>query len=426
MRRNMKSRLKELRRSGEVQTGNQLAGKLKELEHEDPFPDLPGQGRIETTPFGPCYMREINYPLEHRHGNMDLSEILSCHGKDLSLPARDCNFGHFNPEQSLFLDTETTGLSGGTGTWAFLIGLGWIENSSLLLRQYFLRRPAEERAILSHFAHTANRFSTLVTFNGKLFDLPLLHTRQILSGFDKTTPNQHLDLLQCSRQLWRKRLPSRSLRSIEESLLGLKRHDDIPGAEIPAVYFDYLRRGKTELLKKVFHHNILDLLSMVTLLKKVSSLSADHIIEHPAEALSMGRLCLESGKTNEGIGFLREAAGSYHSQLAEEAAGSYHSQLAEEAALELARHHKKAGQWKSAAAIWLELVSKKAAGAAAYIELAKYYEHRCSKFTEALSLTEKALEIAFNKPELPDSSELSLAALKHRHRRLIKRSKQTL
>ncbi len=410
MKRNMKSRLNELRRSGEVQTGSQLAGKFKKLDHQDPFTDLPGRGRIEATPFGPCYLREISFPLDHRHGGMDLSGILSCHGKDLSLPARDRTFESFNPEKSLFLDTETTGLAGGTGSWAFLIGLGWIESSSFLLRQYFLRRPAEERAILNHFAETASRFSTLVTFNGKLFDLPLLHTRQILAGFEKTSPQLHLDLLQCARQLWRKRLPSRSLRSIEESLLGLERYDDIPGEEIPAVYFDYLRRGKTELLKKVFHHNTLDILSMVTLLERVSSLAADRNIEHPAEALSMGCLCLESGRTEEGISFLREAAGSNHSQLAEEAA------------LELALHHKREGRWTDAAAIWLELVNNKAAGAAAYVELAKYYEHRCSRFAEALNLTEKALEFAMEKPELPDSSEFSLKALRHRRSRLIRRS----
>lgn len=406
----MKSRLSELRRSGQVQTGSQLAGKLNELKHEDPFPELPGRGRIETTPFGPCYLREISFPLKHRHGSIDLSGILSCHGKDLSLPARDCTFERFNPEKSLFLDTETTGLAGGTGTWAFLIGLGWIEGSSFLLRQYFLRRPAEERAVLNHFAATATRFTTLITFNGKLFDLPLLHTRQILAGFERTSPQLHLDLLQCARRLWRKRLPSRSLRSIEESLLGLKRCDDIPGAEIPAVYFDYLRRGRTELLKKVFYHNTLDILSMVTLLKRVSSLAADRIVEHPAEALSMGRLCLESGKTKEGISFLQEAAGSDHNQLAEEAA------------LELALHHKRESQWTKAAAIWVELINNKAAGVAAYVELAKHYEHRCSRFAEALNLTEKALEIALKKPALPESSEISLTALKHRRSRLIKRS----
>lgn len=412
MRKNMKSRLQELRRSGEVQTGSQFAGKIKELEHEDPFTDLPGRGRIETTPFGPCYLREICFPLDHKHGSIDLSGILSCQGKDLSLPARDCTFERFSPEKSLFLDTETTGLAGGTGTWAFLIGLGWIESNSFLLRQYFLRRPAEERAVLNHFTETAKRFSTLVTFNGKLFDLPLLHTRQILAGFEKTSPQLHLDLLQCARQLWRKRLPSRSLRSIEEALLGLKRYDDIPGAEIPAVYFDYLRRGKTELLKKVFHHNILDILSMVTLLKRVSSLAADRNIEHPAEALSMGRLCLESGKIVEGISFLRDAAGSDHNPLAEEAA------------LELALHHKREGQWKEATAIWLELINNKASGAAAYVELAKYYEHHCSRFAEALNLTEKALEIALQNPELPDSSALSFTALKHRRCRLLRRMTQ--
>jgi uncharacterized protein len=406
MKRDLRSRLAELRRSGEVQTGRQLAESLQTGKSDDLFP---GESREEETSFGQCYFRELTFPLGHRHGSSHLSGLLSCCGPELTLPSRDNELINFEPGRSLFLDIETTGLSGGTGTWAFLIGVGWLEENSFLLRQYFLRRPAEERAILSHFAETASRFPSMITFNGKLFDLPLIQTRQLLTGFSQTRPHLHLDLLQCARALWKKRLPSRTLRSLEETLLGLQRFDDIPGAEIPAVYFDYLRRGKTELLKKVFHHNVLDILSMVTLLERVSLLSLGRQIEHPAESLALGQLCLKAGRTNEGLEFLHDASTCSLEPLAEEAA------------LELSYYYRRQGRWQEAAAIWEKSAGKQKASPKACIELAKYFEHRCRDYRAAVELTEKALAIVCNSRNIPPSSELNPDALQHRLNRLRKR-----
>jgi len=406
MKRNLQSRLAELRRTGEVKTGRQFAENLQAAKSINLFP---GEGREEETAFGRCYLRELIFPPGHKHGSSTLSGILSCHGPELALPARDSGLNSFNPQRSLFLDIETTGLSGGTGTWAFLIGLGWFTDDHFLLRQYFLRRPAEERAVLSHFAETAAGFPTMVTFNGKLFDLPLIQTRQVLSGLRHSEPLQHLDLLQCARILWKKRLPSRSLRSLEEAILGLQRFDDIPGAEIPAVYFDYLRRGKIAKLKKVFQHNILDILSMVTLLERVSHLAAGQRIEHPGESLALGQLCLQSGRTEEGLSYLREASCSGLTPLAEEAA------------LELSLYFKRQGNWTEAVTIWQDSIKKNSANPAACIELAKYYEHRCSKYQSALELTEQALALTAGNPDIPVSSELNSAALKKRLNRLKRR-----
>lgn len=406
MKRDLRSRLSELHRTGEVKTGRQLAENLKKGEGLNLFP---GEGREEDTAFGQCYLRELIFPLEHRHGSSTLSGVLNCCGPDLALPARDSGFKNFNPRKSLFLDIETSGLSGGTGTWAFLIGLGWLEGDHFLLRQYFLRRPAEERAVLSHFSEAAAGFPVMVTFNGKLFDLPLIQTRQMLSGFRHTVPAQHLDLLQCARLLWKKRLPSRSLRSLEEDLLGLHRYDDIPGAEIPAVYFDYLRRGKTANLKKVFQHNVLDILSMVTLLERISNLAAGRMIEHPGEALALGQLCLQSGRTEEGVNFLREA--SYSGAVP----------LAEEAALELSIYFKRQSNWAEAVTIWRELIKNNSANPTAYIELAKYYEHRCGEYRSALELTRQAIAIANCDSRISHNSEFTRDALQHRINRLIRR-----
>lgn len=408
MKRNLRTRLSDLHRTGEVVTGRQLADNQGSAKYSDLFSDLQGLGRVEETPFGPCYLRETTYPLEYRHGSMALSGILSCSGNTLPLTVFNRDMISLDPEQCLFLDTETTGLSGGAGTWAFLIGIGWLKGSNFILRQYFLRRPAEERAILSHFSATAEKFPTMVSFNGKLFDLPLIQTRQTLAGFEQTAPLLHLDLLQYSRLFWKKRFPSRSLQALEKGLLGIKRLDDIPGAEIPAVYFDFLRRGKTGQLKKVFRHNILDILSMVTLLERITNLAAGRLIEHPAEALAMGKLCLQSDLIEEGISHLRNAAAG-------------RSPLAEEAALELALYYKRQGKWPEAEEIWLESIAKNTTNPGVYVELAKYYEHRCSNYQSALNLTRHALVLAAGNHDFPHSSEFSTTALKHRLQRLKRR-----
>ena len=403
MKRDIKSRLELFRRSGELKSGRQLAEELKNDQSDHLFP---GEGREAETAFGRCYMREIKFPLEHRHGGSTLNGILSCSGSNLALPTRNNNLESFDPCKALFLDIETTGLAGGTGTWAFLIGVGRVEQDSFLLRQYFLRRPAEERSILSHFASEAAAFPTLITFNGKLFDLPLIQTRQLLSGFRQTEPDLHLDLLHCARLLWKNRLKSRSLRSLEESLLGIRRYDDIPGAEIPAVYFDYLRRGKTDQLKTVFHHNVLDILSMVTLLERIALLGGGNCIEHPAEALALGRLCLSAGRTAEGLSYLKEAATTNNASLSVEAS------------LELARCLKREGSWPEAVSIWHRTVESESTNLTAYVELAKYYEHRRRDYLPAFELTTRALALSGKAHAQVSGGELSEEALHHRLKRL--------
>jgi len=402
----LRTRLERFRRSGEIVSGRQLAAGKIGLNNDHLFP---GESHEVETDFGLCYLREQRFPLNYRHGNNTLEGILSCCGSNLALPAREPRLETFDPCRSIFLDIETTGLAGGTGTWAFLIGLGWMENQFFILRQYFLRHPAEEKAILSHFSTEVSAHPMMITFNGKMFDLPLLQTRQLLSGLRQTEPELHLDLLHCARTLWRKRLKSRSLRSIEESLLGLRRHGDIPGAEIPAVYFEYLRHNKTERLKTVFHHNALDILSMVTLLERISLLGGGSCIEHPAEALSLGQLSITAKRTNEGISYLQKAVEGNHSALSVEAS------------LELARYYKKEQNWPAAVSIWKKIIENEAANPIALIELAKYYEHRCRDYCTALKLSKRALDMSaafcFRRP----GADLTKAALYHRVRRLENR-----
>jgi len=148
---------------------------------------------------------------------------------------------------------------------------------------------------------------------------------------------------------------------------------------------------------------------MVTLLERISLLAVGRQVEHPAEALALGQLCLQQGRVPEGISYLREA--SSFDQFP----------LAEEAALELAFYYKRQGNWADAVSIWQSAVEQKSANPFAYIELAKYYEHRCGNYQAALDLTEQALALIASQQNLPPSSASSREALNHRRQRLQRR-----
>ncbi len=399
----IRSRLERLRRSGELQGASRTGTKPTQLRQGFLFP---GEEEEHDLGVGRCYLRELQIPLGQSHGRGRLAEALHCRGEILGLLDKTCDWRDFHAAGALFLDTETTGLSGGTGTWVFLIGLGWFENDSFILRQYFLRHPGEEKAMLTHFTNTASRFNTLITFNGRAFDLPLIQSRQVLAGLARRTePELHLDLLHCSRRLWKERLPSCSLRSLEEALLGLKRYGDIPGEEIPAVYFNYLRRGETARLKQVFQHNVLDILSMVTLLAQVARAAAGEAVEHPADFYSLGRLYLEAGETEHATRCFARSAQCGDERL-------------EQAALrQLAAIHKKQGRWHEAAKLWRELIRRRSHDLSPYVELAKYYEHQAKEYEAALETVAQALSRARQRRG-PASGELSLPALQHRLARL--------
>lgn len=201
----------------------------------------------------------------------------------------------------MFLDLETTGLSGGAGTVAFLVGIGFFENGAFRTRQFLLPGFASERALLHAVAECLGEAGCLVTYNGKTFDLPVMETRwlfhrQPLAWTDLT----HLDMLHVSRRLWRARGddPEASCRLVflERDLFGVERVGDVPGIEIPGRYFDYIRYGDAELLEPVLHHNRLDLLSLalltaraIRLIREAVGAGAGSIITNPQERLAVGR-----------------------------------------------------------------------------------------------------------------------------------------
>jgi uncharacterized protein YprB with RNaseH-like and TPR domain len=201
------------------------------------------------------------------------------------------------PERWLFLDTETTGLAGGTGTCAFLVGLAWWERGGLAIEQLFSRDYDEEHAVLFALAERMEERRVLVTYNGKSFDWPLLETRfRLTRQIDAEPPRAHMDLLHPARQLWRLQLGTARLAEIERLVLGIERGPDILSALIPQIYFDYLRGGSPEPLVPVFHHNQRDLAGLAALTRHVALLVDAPEKAEPLEQYGLSRLLERRGE----------------------------------------------------------------------------------------------------------------------------------
>jgi uncharacterized protein YprB with RNaseH-like and TPR domain len=217
-----------------------------------------------------------------------------------------------DPERWLFLDTETTGLAGGTGTYPFMVGLAWWDAGGLQVEQLFMRDLDEEHSLLLELAERMAKRPVLVTFNGKSFDWPLLETRyRMTRSIAACMPRLHLDLLHPARQLWRPRLGSVRLKELERHVLGedraleWSRHDDIDSSLIPQMYFDYLRGGSPEPLAGVFRHNQMDLRGLAALAGKILDLfdsgngfpdAAHHSTHDSVDLFGLSRVMQRRGK----------------------------------------------------------------------------------------------------------------------------------
>ena len=202
-------------------------------------------------------------------------------------------------DQWLFLDTETTGLAGGSGTYAFLVGIAWWEGGGLEIEQFFLREYSEERALLCALRERIAERPVLVTFNGKSFDWPLLETRYRMSRkISVPTPRAHLDFLHPARNLWRLRLGSVRLSELERHVLGWDRGADMLSGLIPQIYFDYLRGGPPECLFPVLNHNQMDLRGLAALSSRILSLlsDAENLGQDGLELFGVSRICEKRGE----------------------------------------------------------------------------------------------------------------------------------
>ena len=353
-------------------------------------------GEFVPTRRGETFIHEEIYAANYRHGWAALATdapltLMATWAKD----ARVCEMPL---ENFAFLDTETSGLSGGTGTYAFLVGAGRFEESAsgrtFRLLQFFMRDPGEEPALLEALADFLAPCDALVTYNGKSFDAPLLRTRYILHDIPIPFEDYaHVDLLHLARRLWRDRLPSRTLKYIEENVLGAPRSsEEVPGYEIPWLYFDYLRTGDVSEMKGIFYHNAMDIVALAAMFGLTASMLHDpfndELIQHGLDMIALAKL-------HEDLDQWELAARLYERGL--------EMDLDEEdfwkAVHRLSVLQKRRGDLESAVGLWEQAAAQ--GHVYAHVELAKHYEHRKRDYMEAQKWAAGALE-QVTSGELPD------------------------
>lgn len=343
-------------------------------------------GREVATAKGVHLESERLWEARWRHGRVDIGALMELPA-DLFHAVSEGEAKASRPEEWAFLDTETTGLAGGSGTCAFLIGVGRITPEGFRLRQFFLRDFEEEASALEALSEELASARTLVTYNGRAFDVPLLETRYRMNrARPPFAALDHVDLLFGARRLWRLRLDSCRLQQLEREIIGFDRHGDIPGEQIPTAYFDFLRGQGAAWLGQVFEHNALDIVTLACVAAVVPQrfhAPSRESIEHPEEMVSMGRWLKQSARVEEALALFREAA-----------ARGLRDELMFRTLWDVAAMERRQKRWEAAVAIWKELATvANPHQAASLIELSKHYEHREKNYAMALEWATQALTI---------------------------------
>ncbi len=417
---------------------------------------------------GRCYVVTQRYGLNETRGPRPLGALLG--QTPAALAALHPKFGIDKQRDFLsaaFIDTETTGLGAGAGVYAFMVGVGTFEATSrtssdedlgglkvgkaelsqtnnpnipnfagdipdldFVVRQFFMRSPAEEGALLVALSELLAPFDMTVTFNGRTFDLPLLRTRfqqnhwLFPAGMDEVAllaPDRaHLDLLHPARRLWRKRLRSCRLINLEARVLGLQRsEDDVPGALIPQLYVDYTRDGNATQMARVFYHNREDIVSMVSLADALSeAFGLQPSAAAPAALPGVDWLAL--ALSLERSGALAEAESAYR-----HAAATTRQAAARGEAYEgLGRLLKRQTRWDEAAAVWQEwLTSTPDHTTTPYVELSKYCEWQLKEFDQAEMWAAWALHNLESAPP-GRQNRVAIAELAHRLARIRRKQQE--
>lgn len=350
---------------------------------------------------GCAWRVQADYPRDHSCGRVPLSGLGLCSREHLAWLGRDERIAELDWSRTLFLDTETTGLAGGTGTYAFLVGLARWNEGVFRLTQYFMRDFDEEPALLRAVADEIEDARTLVTYNGKCFDAPLLDTRFGLSRMPiRLAGRPHLDLLFPARRLWKRRAGDCSLINLQAQILGVERVDDVDGAEIPGIYYDFVRTGRADRLARVFAHNAEDLVSLAALTIRAAHLAQDPLGQSGvtgAELFSVGTMFAREGRNDASRSCLEAAI-----EIGLDETGDI------EALWRLSLVYKRQKRWAEASQIWKTLLADARARPAPLREvpmlalleeLAKHAEHvehdprAALKWTEmAAAMSEKATE----------------------------------
>ncbi len=347
-------------------------------------------GEQVETEHGAHFETEKLYDRRRRHGSVGIADFGDL-PSDFLGPVSDGVISNCPAAKWAFLDAETAGLAGGAGTYAFLIGVGRIAADGFRIRQFLMREFAEERSVLSALAAHLAQFDVLITYNGKTYDEPLLETRyrtlRLPSPFGRL---QHLDLLVSARRLWKLRLDSCRLMDLEQQILGVERDGDLAGELIPYVYCEYLRTREAVRLVPVLHHNAVDILTLACLtaiMPRAFDSPEEAGFNHGAEMAALGRWFLKTNQLERALGLFRKAISA-----------GVGDDILFRSLWDIAATEKRLGHDEAAQRALADLAaSPNPFQAAAYEELAKYYEHRGRDRALALEMTRRALAITDTK-----------------------------
>jgi uncharacterized protein YprB with RNaseH-like and TPR domain len=334
----------------------------------------------EETPLGPLHVRTLRLSVAHRTGHAPIQPARDADATLLSLLALDPALAGCAPRDALYLDTETTGLHGGTGTVAFLVGLAFFTDadataSGLLVEQLLVKNLGEEAPVLARVGERLRAASMIVTFNGKSFDLPLLRTRFTMNRMEWPGERPHLDLLHVARRLHKARGIECRLTTIEREVLGFERVDDTPGSEVSSCYLRYLRTGDGFGLLGVVEHNAWDVVAMAALVGLYgeplagSRLTADDLV-------GVARTLAKAGDTAQALDLA--------SRVVDEGAPTARSR-----GLRARAEIAKARGDRARAMADFESLAETVDDPAVRLELAKLYEHYVKAPEQALALVER-------------------------------------
>jgi len=416
------SKLKKHIENSELKENKSNFENIKNLENSEKTSKMiiPGfdindmlDGKIMENNLGVYFLKESVFSKDYKHGEFYIGKLSQMDLKDLYKIINTRGYVsnlRIKLEDIVFLDIETTGLSSGTGTIAFLVGVGYFDNEKFILKQFFVRDYDEELAMLDELARIIDKYPAITSFNGKSFDWNLLNTRFLLNRIRlKNSEPIHIDLLHPSRVIWKKRLESCSLSSIEENILSIHREDDIPGMFIPNLYFKYLETKNAVQMKKVIKHNEIDIISMVILLIKILELIQDPVTNsfdwHGI--LGVGRIYEKNNDKFRAIEIYK------HCTL------SKNKYIKIEAFKNLANLFRKSKEYQNME-ICLERILQisELPSINIMIDLAKCYEHRKKDYKMALEIVDKALN---NVLKFKAMRKLYLKDLNHRRDRIIKK-----
>lgn len=357
--------------------------------HAQAFIEQWAEGQVVQNESGEHFQTERFFPSHRPHGAADIGVLSELDPGLLQSLAEDVPCAR--PEKWAFLDTETTGLIGGSGTYAFLIGVGQITRDGFRVRQFFMREYVEEASVLTALDEHLSGFDVLVTYNGKTYDQPLLETRYRMNRsrtpFDRLP---HVDLLYGARRLWKLRLASCRLMELEQQILGFYREGDVPGELIPYIYFEFLRLREACRIVPILHHNAMDIVTLACLSSIVPaafrSATPDGLaqlgLRRGEELLGVARWLLTAGEHESALTLFRRAMDI-----------GLPDPLLFRTLWDIAQLEKKLDRTSACIATLTELAScGNPHRVAALEELAKYYEHHEKNYAVALDFTLEAMQ----------------------------------